>query len=169
MNTDSPAGERLPDVAALESFLTEHQYSGCRRRPAAELDDVRALRPRLRAVWQTSNVDDAVAVVNRLLWDADARPRLARHDAWDWHLHVTEDGAPSAQRLAAEAAMAFADLIRAGEFDRLRSCAADDCAAVLVDLSRNRSRRYCDTGNCGNRLHVATYRARRAAASALHR
>jgi predicted RNA-binding Zn ribbon-like protein len=33
---------------------------------------------------------------------------------------------------------------------------------VLVDLSRNRSRMFCDTGNCGNRQHVAAYRERRA-------
>jgi predicted RNA-binding Zn ribbon-like protein len=31
-----------------------------------------------------------------------------------------------------------------------------------MDLSRNQSRIFCDTGNCGNRLHVAAYRERRA-------
>jgi predicted RNA-binding Zn ribbon-like protein len=45
---------------------------------------------------------------------------------------------------------------------RVRVCDAPGCDAVLIDLSRNRSRRYCDTGNCGNRQHVAAYRARRA-------
>ena len=59
--------------------------------------------------------------------------------------------------------MAFVDLVRADDLGRLRRCAAEDCDAVLVDLSRNRSRRFCDTGNCGNRAHVAAYRARRAA------
>jgi predicted RNA-binding Zn ribbon-like protein len=43
-------------------------------------------------------------------------------------------------------------------------CEAPDCQAVLVDLSRNRSRRFCDVNNCANRAHVAAYRARRAAA-----
>jgi hypothetical protein len=33
---------------------------------------------------------------------------------------------------------------------------------VLVDLSRNRSRRFCDVNGCANRAHVAAYRARRA-------
>jgi predicted RNA-binding Zn ribbon-like protein len=56
--------------------------------------------------------------------------------------------------------MAFIDVIRTDDFDRLRECAADDCSAVLVDLSRNRSKRYCDSRTCGNRLHVAAYRAR---------
>lgn len=57
--------------------------------------------------------------------------------------------------------MALADLIRAGELRRLKICAAPDCDAVLIDLSRNRSRMFCDTGNCGNRQHVAAYRERR--------
>jgi predicted RNA-binding Zn ribbon-like protein len=95
-----------------------------------------------------------------LLVHADAVPQLTHHDGWDWHLHFTRPGTPVADRLAAEGAMALADLLRAGGHDRLRSCIAPGCQAVLVDLSRNRSRRYCDTGNCGNRVHVAAYRAR---------
>ncbi len=65
-------------------------------------------------------------------------------------------------RIAAQVGFAFADLVRLGEAGRLRCCEAPDCDAVLVDLSKNRSRRYCDTGNCGNRQHVAAYRERRA-------
>ena len=57
--------------------------------------------------------------------------------------------------------MGFLDLIRTDNLGRLRTCAGDDCDDVLVDLSRNSSRRYCATGNCGNRANVAAYRARR--------
>ena len=57
--------------------------------------------------------------------------------------------------------MAMVDVIRGGELDRLRICDADDCDDVLVDLSKNRSRRFCDAG-CGNRANVAAYRARKA-------
>ena len=49
-----------------------------------------------------------------------------------------------------------------GELRRLKICAARDCTAAVMDLSRNQSRIFCDTGNCGNRLHVAAYRERRA-------
>ena len=59
--------------------------------------------------------------------------------------------------------MAMIDVVRAGEDERLRRCAADDCDAVFIDFSRNRSKRYCDVGNCGNRMNVTAYRARRAA------
>jgi len=61
--------------------------------------------------------------------------------------------------------MALARVISDGELDRVRRCAADDCDHVLVDLSRNRSKRYCDSRRCGNRLHVAAYRERRRAAA----
>lgn len=56
--------------------------------------------------------------------------------------------------------MAVADLVRGDDLTRLRRCAGDGCDAVLVDLTRNRSKRFCDTGNCANRAHVAAYRAR---------
>ncbi len=54
--------------------------------------------------------------------------------------------------------MALAFFVVAGEQDRLRRCEAPDCRHAFVDLSRNRSRRYCDSRTCGNRLHVAAYR-----------
>ena len=59
-----------------------------------------------------------------------------------------------------ETAMAMIDVVRSDEYDRLQHCEADDCDAVLVDLSRNRSRRFCDVNGCANRAHVAAYRAR---------
>ena len=54
------------------------------------------------------------------------------------------------------------DVIRSDEYARMALCEAPECRAVLVDLSRNRSRRFCDVNNCANRAHVAAYRARRA-------
>ncbi len=59
--------------------------------------------------------------------------------------------------------MALVDVVRGDDLHRLRVCAAPDCDAVLIDLSRNSSRRFCDTGNCANRTHVAASRARRRA------
>jgi predicted RNA-binding Zn ribbon-like protein len=63
--------------------------------------------------------------------------------------------------MAVEAAMAMTDVIRADEMSRLRICEYLDCDNVVVDLSKNRSRRYCEAG-CGNRAAVAAYRARKA-------
>ena len=57
--------------------------------------------------------------------------------------------------------MGLAWLVVAGETTRIRSCESPTCREVFVDFSRNRSRRYCDSRTCGNRLHVAAYRARK--------
>ncbi len=163
VNTELGATELLPDIDALDRWLDANDYSGRRDLDTAELQQVQALRPRLRALWSETDVDRVAEVVNDLLAQAQAGPFLSRHDGWPWHLHFTPADAPLASRIAAEAAMAFADLIRVDQLDRLGTCAADDCDAVLVDLTRNRSRRFCDTGNCANRQHVKAYRARRAA------
>jgi predicted RNA-binding Zn ribbon-like protein len=166
VNTAGLDGDTLVTLADLDDFLARSPYSGVVRRNHEELESVRALRPRLRKFWTIKDRDEAAALVNQILDEADARPYLARHDEWDWHLHVTRPDAPLADRIAAEAAMAFLDLIRADALARLRICAADDCEDVLVDLSKNSSKRYCDTGNCGNRTNVAAYRARKRMQSA---
>jgi predicted RNA-binding Zn ribbon-like protein len=93
-------------------------------------------------------------------------PRLTDHDGFPWHLHYFAADASLAEHLRIECAMALAQLVASGERSRLSRCAAPDCERVLVDLSRNRSKRYCDARTCGNRLHVAAYRERRRAASA---
>lgn len=158
-------GEALPDPAALRRWLDEQEVSGTRAGTDEELAAIHALRTRLASVWDTGTSDAVVAVVNALLAEADASPRLVRHDGWDWHLHLTPADAPLVDRLGTEAAMALADVVRSEALDRLKRCEAEGCSAVLVDLSRNRSRRFCDTGNCANRTHVAAYRARKAAAT----
>ncbi|HTF41369.1 MAG TPA: CGNR zinc finger domain-containing protein [Propionibacteriaceae bacterium] len=161
VNTVGLDGDTLVTLADLDDFLARYPYSGVIRRTQTELESVRVLRHRLRRFWTAANRDEAATLANEILAEADARPYLTRHDEWDWHLHVTRPDAPLADRIAAEAAMAFLDLIRADALDRLRICAADDCEDVLIDLSKNSSKRYCDTGNCGNRTNVAAYRARK--------
>jgi len=153
----------LETVADLDAFVDSWGWTGSRRHTRAELVEVQALRPRLRRVWhaaRASDKDAAAAIVNDLLREAQALPQLAKHDEWDYHLHATSPQQPLAERMAVEAAMAFVDVIRTDELDRLRVCVADDCENVLVDLSKNRSKRFCESG-CGNRVAAAAYRARR--------
>ena len=166
VNTVGRDGDTLVTLADLDDLLTRYPYSGVIRRTPDELESVRDLRRRLRRFWTVADRDEAAALVNEILAEADARPYLARHDEWDWHLHVTRPDAPLADRIAADAAMSLLDLIRADALGRLRICAADDCEDVLIDLSKNSSKRYCDTGNCGNRTNVAAYRARKRQQSA---
>jgi len=161
VNTARGGVDELPDIAALDAFVEHWGWSGSRTHDQAELDAVRALRPKLAELWDMTE-DDAVRLVNTLLRDANALPQLVRHDGWEYHIHATSREAPLADRMAVDAAMAFADLIRFGELGRLRHCAAGDCDDVLVDLSKNRSRRFCGL-TCANRVNVAAFRSRRSA------
>ena len=161
VNTATP-DDTLTEIADLDAFVESWGYTGTHERTHAELDEVRALRPRFLEAWSLSR-DELVAFVNEVMLQYRALPQLVRHDEWDYHLHATPSDAPLASRMAVDAVMAFVDVIRADELDRLKMCAGD-CGGVLVDLSKNRSRRYCDRG-CGNRANVAAYRARKAAES----
>jgi predicted RNA-binding Zn ribbon-like protein len=154
--------EELPDLAALQAWFDRWEWTGRRPSSGAEVEAVHALRPRLRRLWSLRD-EALVEEVNALLAEGGALPRLVRHGDIGWHVHATSDDAPIAQRIAVEVAMALVDVIRADEVDRLRVCAGEDCEDLLVDLSRNRSRKFCD-GTCGTRANVAAYRARKAAA-----
>ncbi len=166
VNTEPSAShsgtDELTRVAEVAAFFAGWSYSGALARTEAELESVRSIRSELRAFF-TESRDDAAEHVNRVLAAARALPRLVKHDGFDWHLHAVPADAPFDRRILVETAMAVSDLVRADETGRLKECAADDCTAVLVDLSRNRSKRFCDVGNCGNRTNVTAYRARRAA------
>jgi predicted RNA-binding Zn ribbon-like protein len=164
INSDRADGEQLGDMCALDAYLDGFGWTGRRDKDAAELESVHRLRERLGTIWAVAGDEErTVGQVNALLSDTRASPWLTRHvEMPEWHLHLASIHDPLWQRMGAEMAMALADLIRVGELRRLKVCAAPDCEAVLVDLSRNRSRMFCDTGNCGNRQHVAAYRERHA-------
>jgi predicted RNA-binding Zn ribbon-like protein len=152
-------GDSLRSPEDLIGFLDTQGWFGTRAGDEAELEAVRALRPRLRELWQLPE-QELVPRVNEILAEAGALPQLVDHDDLGWHIHAVPQDAPLATRMAVEAAMAFTDVVRAGELDRLKTCAADDCDDVVVDLSRNRSKRFCE-GGCGNRENVRAYRDRR--------
>jgi len=161
VNTGRAPVDEMPDMAALDKFIARWQWTGSRTHEEAELGAVLRLRDRLAPLWEMT-ADEAVTLVNTLLADANALPQLIKHDGWDYHIHATSPDVPLADRMAVDAAMAIADVIRVSEFGRLRVCAADDCQDVLVDLSKNRSRRFCSL-TCANRVNVAAYRSRRTA------
>ncbi len=151
--------DQMVAVADLDAFITRWDDGGTSLPSEDDLHEVRDLRGVVHEVWSASE-ERAVAHVNALAARGSGPPRLVRHDGFGWHVHATEASDPAATRLRVEIAMALTDVVRAEELDRLGACARPGCAHVLVDLSRNRSRRFCDEG-CANREHAAAYRARR--------
>ena len=161
-NTDPTASrsgdDELATIEQLADLLTAAVYSGRIDHDERERREVIATRDRLRAIWSLDR-DDAVNEVNAMLREAKALPQLTRHDGSDWHWHATAPDAPLAERIRVEVALAVADVIRMDAIDRLRVCAAPDCTGLLVDFSRNGSKRFCSV-RCGNRMNMVAFRAR---------
>lgn len=169
VNTDpAVAGaELLPNLSALGSFVRTHRVSDVGVLDDSDLASVHALRPRFRELFLASTTEHKAELVNSLLKDAHLCPRLTNHDGYDWHIHYFAPGSKVADHLLIDGGMALSFVVVSGEHERLRVCEAPDCHRVLVDLSRNRSKRYCDSRTCGNRLHVAAYRERQRASASL--
>ncbi|BDZ61819.1 hypothetical protein Lsed01_00464 [Demequina sediminis] len=151
--------DTLTTLEELRAFFDRFAYTGGRP-TAADLEPVRAIRTPLRRLFLASR-DEAVPLVNAILAEQSAVPRLVRHGDVDWHIHATSDDRPFHERILVETAMAMTDVIRADEMQRFSRCAMEDCEGVVLDLSRNRSRKYC-TVTCTNRAAQAAFRARQA-------
>lgn len=160
-------GGQLADVPAIQSFADRYAFAGLPAGPG-DVPLLRRYRVRLDEIavaCEAGTLDAAIELLNALLAQTGASPQIASHDGRGPHIHVSRLDAPLATRMAAHFAMGLAWLVVAGQAGRIRSCESPTCNDVFVDLSRNRSRRYCDSRTCGNRLHVAAYRARKQAAA----
>ena len=53
------------------------------------------------------------------------------------------------------------ELLAGDQLSRVRQCAADECAWLFLDQSKNRSRQWCDMTVCGNRAKARRFYARK--------
>ena len=150
--------DTLTTQEQVDAWYAKHLYTGRRDRDAAELADLRAIRPVLRDLL-TADRDRAAGLVNAMLAEARALPQLVRHGNVDWHLHAVSPDEPLVRRVLVETALAMSDVVRGDEMSRFAVCADETCDGLVFDLTRNRSRRFCST-TCANRSAVAAYRAR---------
>lgn len=163
LNTDpevTRAEDGLATPEQLEHFVAEHDFTGPLDATMFDVAVVAALRERFKSV-ANNDVEAVVKAINVTFREIRAFPQLVRHAHWDWHLHATANAAPLSERMASDIALVLTDLIRSGDLERLQTCAAEDCCAALADLTKNKSKRFCDVRNCANRTSVAAYRARR--------
>ncbi|WP_410652682.1 CGNR zinc finger domain-containing protein [Amycolatopsis sp. cmx-4-54] len=72
-----------------------------------------------------------------------------------WVVPLEDGGAlPHFLALAAE------DLLRTGDLERIRECEGPGCGWVFTDHTRNRSRRWCSSSDCGNRARAKRHYAK---------
>lgn len=167
VNTAAECGgsEALPHDEALHGWVLKHHVSGVDPSDYGDIESIHRVRGRFRDCFGPADAEVLAGRVNSLVAGARVQPRLTNHDGYAWHVHYFAPGATLAEHLAVDGGMALAHVVAESEIDRLRVCEAPDCGAVLLDLSRNRSKRYCDARTCGNRLNVAAYRERKRSAS----
>jgi len=120
------------------------------------------LAVRLREVFVAAAGDDletAVGVVNDMLEETAARPRLdpAVGGGWTLHFHAWDPGLVVGWGAGIAAGLALA--IGSDLAGRLGVCSADPCDRVFVDTSRNSGRRFCST-RCQSRVKAAAHRTR---------
>jgi predicted RNA-binding Zn ribbon-like protein len=58
-------------------------------------------------------------------------------------------------------------LLASAERDRVKQCPGPTCGWLFLDSTRNRSRRWCDPAECGNRERVKAHYARQKSGTAL--
>ena len=160
-----------PDLltwSRLAGLSTAHEISRLKRfaerRPArAAATLARAIRLRealyriCKSILSRSAPDDSdVDVLRKELSIAKAHERLVRKGAGfvlTWvHLENVLDS--PLWRVSQSAA----DLLTSADLTKLRQCGGEECGWMFLDTSRNRTRRWCDMKDCGNRAKVRRFR-----------
>ncbi|GAB3849397.1 hypothetical protein GCM10028800_19080 [Nesterenkonia populi] len=134
-----------------------------------QLEKVQGLRTALRQIWNQAPVTGTQPAeqINELLAGVGTRLEKVDDPGRD-KPPFRQAPIPVSKKLGdvmtATIAAGLAHLVVEEETSRLRTCKGEDCDAAIIDLTRNRSKLFCDFGNCANRAHVRAYRARQAAA-----
>lgn len=90
-----------------------------------------------------------LAILNETVREALGHLQLvpnAQAFAWRWPA-----GSDAARRILWTVARSAAELLTSDHLRAVRECAGEGCGWLFLDLSRNRSRRWCAMSDCGNR------------------
>jgi len=157
----------LVDWAVLGRAVTRAQGDTlrliARRRPEMSvktLAEAKALREALYAVFSAERKrrlppPQTLDFVNQRLGLAMSHARIKQNAdkyAWSWE---------PPERLDAPlwpVVHDAAELLASDSHKRLQECASDTCGWFFLDLTKNRSRRWCAMSGCGNRAKVRRFR-----------
>jgi predicted RNA-binding Zn ribbon-like protein len=125
-----------------------------------QLDRARELREAIHAAATAAATRDplpaaALQVINDCSAQGRAAAMLTSEGERRWRLGPTSGLEDALGVIAADAIS-----IIAGERDgRLALCASPTCQAAFFDISRSRTRRWCEMNTCGNRQKKARFKA----------
>ena len=97
---------------------------------------------------QLSNPSD-ITTLNAELANAMTQTRLQQTaDSHKWSYAFKDN---TLDPMLWSAVRSAADLLTSDKLDRIRRCSEEKCGWLFLDMSRNRSRKWCDMKDCGNR------------------
>jgi hypothetical protein len=114
----------------------------------------------LRPFFEAERLQDATALLNRLMLEIPMHPHLSDHEPHGLHMHYAPPSSRLPDRFRATTLMNLAELVVEHGLGRTGVCAAGGCDRVYADTSRAGRRRFCSEA-CANRTNVAAFRARR--------
>jgi predicted RNA-binding Zn ribbon-like protein len=108
--------------------------------------------------------ESALSALNRELSEALSRLRVAPAASddyvWAWDRGGEDGGGPPLERPLWPVARSAAELLTSPKLSRVKVCGGEGCGWMFLDESRNRSRKWCESRDCGNRERVRQYLAR---------
>jgi len=151
------------DWARKAGLLSDDRHASLLARAAADpagaggaLKQALILREALYRVFsntadQRAPAPDDLAVLNAALAKALPHLRLmpAAGGSYAWG-YVADEA--DLEGVLGEVALSAAALLTSADLSRLKECADErGCGWLFLDMTRNRSRRWCDMSGCGNR------------------
>lgn len=152
------------DPQWLAAFLRKWSLPGLASE--SERNRLHELRALLRAlVDELSGTHDlrheSLKSLERFLPARSSRLVLERLEAGEFRLaRVAEEKACPSELIAS----AFAELVADDGGQRIKACGNEHCRWAFYDGSRNRSRRWCDSSECGNVMKARAFRQRQRSA-----
>jgi predicted RNA-binding Zn ribbon-like protein len=103
-----------------------------------------------------------LAALNEVTGRLPVCARLVSEPDGGYVIDFTPVGGEWVDRIERELSGAFGSILRRSRPPRLKRCADESCRRVFYDATRSRTRRWCDSGTCGNRARVRRHRTRAA-------
>lgn len=108
---------------------------------------------------ETAPLKKDLALLNKRLSKAMSRVCLVRRQAgFSWG---SMDNKETLDWILNPIARSAAEVLVSNEMNRLKTCADPVCGWVFLDKSRNKSRRWCDMKDCGNRAKASRFYKRK--------
>jgi predicted RNA-binding Zn ribbon-like protein len=160
-------------------LLAPDETNALSGRATTDLEDARAMLSRALALREAihrvfsaaiagkQQDEGALSALNREVSEALSQLRVVPAEGgsyiWAWDRGGEEGGGPPLERPLWPVARSAAELLTSSKLGRVKECAGVGCGWMFLDESRNASRRWCDSRDCGNRERVRKHLARKRA------